>query len=128
VLGAVVGVVGAMQAAIALQLLRGEAVRPSLRTVDLKGGRARELELEPRADCPTCAPLALDITAERCPMTYVRTKLRLEALPRGTVLDVVLRGDEPLRNVPRSLKEDGHQVREIVALDGARHRIRVEKR
>ncbi|MBS2027094.1 MAG: ThiF family adenylyltransferase [Deltaproteobacteria bacterium] len=128
VLGAVVGVLGAMQAAVTLELLRGERVASTLRTVDLKSGRARELELAPRADCPTCAPLAIDITAERCPMTYVRTKLRLETLAKGTVLDVVLRGDEPLRNVPRSLKEDGHQVREIVALDSERHRVRVEKR
>jgi len=128
VLGAVVGVLGAMQASVALELLRGESVAPTLRTVDLKSGRARELAVTPRADCPTCAPLALDITTERCPMTYVRTKLRLETLAPGTVLDVVLRGDEPLRNVPRSLTEDGHQVREIVPLQDARHRVRVEKR
>jgi tRNA 2-thiouridine synthesizing protein A len=117
-----------MQATLALQLLRGEAVAPTLRSIDLKQGRAREVVVTPRADCPTCAPLALDITAERCPMTYVRTKLRLEQLPVGAVLEVLLTGDEPLRNVPRSLIEDGHRIREIVPLAGARHRVRVEKR
>jgi molybdopterin/thiamine biosynthesis adenylyltransferase/TusA-related sulfurtransferase len=128
VLGAVVGVIGMMQATIALQLLRGEEVVPSMRSVDLKLGRAREVLVTPRPDCSTCAPLALDITGERCPMTYVRTKLRLEQLPVGAVLEVMLRGDEPLRNVPRSLVEDGHRIREIVALADARHRVRVEKR
>lgn len=127
VLGAVVGVLGAMQAAVALQLLRGEPVRPTLRSVDLKHGRAREIDVAPRADCATCAPLALDITRERCPMTYVRTKLRLEQLPRGAVLDVTLKGDEPLRNVPRSLREDGHKVHSILDLPDARHVVRVEK-
>lgn len=127
ILGAVVGVLGAMQAAVALQLLRGESVAPTLRSVDLKLGRAREIAVAPRADCPTCAPLALDITGERCPMTYVRTKLRLEQLAKGTVLDVVLRGDEPLRNVPRSLREDGHVVRAITPLADAKHLIRIEK-
>lgn len=128
VLGAAVGVVGAMQAALALQVLRGEPVAPTLRTIDLKAARAREVAIAPRADCSTCAPLALDITRERCPMTYVRTKLRLEQLEVGTVLDLLLQGDEPLRNVPRSLTDDGHRVREIAAVDGARHRVRVEKR
>ena len=128
VLGAVVGVLGAMQAAVALQLLRGEVVAPTLRTLDLKAGRAREVAISPRPDCPTCSVLALDITAEKCPMTYVRTKLRLESLAVGSVLEVVLRGEEPLRNVPRSLAEEGHLVREILPLDGARHRLRVEKR
>jgi tRNA 2-thiouridine synthesizing protein A len=43
-------------------------------------------------------------------MTYVRTKLALEALQPGQVLEVRLRGDEPRRNVPASALEDGHTV------------------
>ena len=43
-------------------------------------------------------------------MTYVRTKLRLETLASGEVLEVWLSGDEPLRNVPRSAREEGHEV------------------
>lgn len=52
----------------------------------------------------------IDITREVCPMTYVRTKLKLESLPPGELLEVVLRGAEPLRNVPRSAREEGHEV------------------
>jgi TusA-related sulfurtransferase len=52
----------------------------------------------------------VDITREVCPMTYVRTKLRLEALPPGGLLEVRLQGEEPLRNVPRSAQEEGHEV------------------
>lgn len=52
----------------------------------------------------------LDITREVCPMTYVRTKLKLEELPAGELLEVRLRGPEPLRNVPRSAREEGHEV------------------
>ena len=37
----------------------------------------------------------IDITAEVCPMTFVRTKLRLERMQPGDVLHVRLRGDEP---------------------------------
>ena len=43
-------------------------------------------------------------------MTYVRTRLALEPLRHGAILEVHLRGEEPLRNVPRSAQEEGHQV------------------
>ena len=58
--------------------------------------------------------LRIDITAEVCPMTYVRTKLALERIEAGAQLEILLRGDEPLRNVPRSAREEGH---EVVSLD-----------
>ena len=52
----------------------------------------------------------LDITAELCPMTFVRTRLALDRLAPGQVLLVLLRGDEPVRNVPRTASEQGHTV------------------
>ncbi|QSQ25711.1 sulfurtransferase TusA family protein [Pyxidicoccus parkwayensis] len=52
----------------------------------------------------------LDITREVCPMTYVRTKLKLESLEPGALLEVVLRGTEPLKNVPRNARDEGHEV------------------
>lgn len=59
---------------------------------------------------PTDADAALDITAESCPMTFVRTRLALDRLPAGAVLAVRLRGDEPRRNLPRTATEQGHAV------------------
>ena len=53
---------------------------------------------------------SLDITAEVCPMTFVRTRLVIEKLDSGTVLEVRLKGKEPLRNLPRSIMELGHTV------------------
>ena len=53
---------------------------------------------------------ALDITRDRCPMTYVRVRLALDRLQPGQVLQVDLTGDEPLRNVPRTAAEQGHTV------------------
>jgi len=53
---------------------------------------------------------ALDITAETCPMTYVRTRLALDRLGPGQVLAVRLRGADPLANVPRSAAAQGHTV------------------
>ena len=52
----------------------------------------------------------LDITAEVCPMTFVRTRLALDRMAPGQTLLVRLRGEEPLRNVPRTAREQGHEV------------------
>jgi tRNA 2-thiouridine synthesizing protein A len=52
----------------------------------------------------------LDITGEVCPMTFVRTRLALDRMAPGQILSVRLRGDEPLRNVPRTAREQGHEV------------------
>jgi tRNA 2-thiouridine synthesizing protein A len=52
----------------------------------------------------------LDITRDTCPMTFVRTRLALDRMRSGQILQIRLRGQEPLRNVPRSASEQGHQV------------------
>ena len=54
--------------------------------------------------------LEIDITADVCPMTFVRTRLALDRLRPGQTLAVRLRGEEPRRNVPRTAAEQGHQV------------------
>jgi tRNA 2-thiouridine synthesizing protein A len=56
------------------------------------------------------ADRTLDITGEVCPMTFVRTRLALDTLAPGQTLLVLLKGDEPVRNVPRTAAEQGHTV------------------
>lgn len=53
---------------------------------------------------------SVDITDVVCPVTFVKTKVALEELDTGDVLSVRLADGEPLQNVPRSCKEQGHQV------------------
>ncbi len=52
----------------------------------------------------------LDITDQICPMTFVRTKLLIEKMLSGERATVRLQGAEPLQNVPRSVRDHGHQV------------------
>ena len=52
----------------------------------------------------------LDITADVCPMTFVRTRIALDRLAAGAVLQVRLRGEEPRRSVPAAAAELGHAV------------------
>jgi TusA-related sulfurtransferase len=52
----------------------------------------------------------IDITAENCPMTFVRAKIELEKLPVGSLLSIRLREGEPLHNVPRAMLDHGHEI------------------
>jgi TusA-related sulfurtransferase len=54
----------------------------------------------------------LDITRDVCPMTFVKTRIALDRLAAGQTLLVRLRGEEPVRNVPRTATEQGHAVLE----------------
>lgn len=65
------------------------------------------------------AARTLDITPYTCPITWVRTKLALEALATGDSLEVRCNPGEALENVPRSAREAGHEV----AVEGTTIRI-----
>ena len=52
----------------------------------------------------------VDITDVVCPVTFVKAKVALEELEPGLVLAIRLNDGEPVQNVPRSLKDEGHQV------------------
>ncbi|PIW26458.1 MAG: sulfurtransferase TusA family protein [Rhodospirillales bacterium CG15_BIG_FIL_POST_REV_8_21_14_020_66_15] len=75
----------------------------------------------------------LDISNDICPMTFVKTKLFLERLDVGAVLDVRLKGPEPLNNVPRSVRDHGHEILSLAPEDPAHpeadapHRLVIRK-
>ena len=52
----------------------------------------------------------IDITAEVCPMTFVKTRLLIEKMKSGETAEIRMVGKEPLENVPGSVRELGHQV------------------
>lgn len=52
----------------------------------------------------------LDLRGVICPYNFVKTKLKLEAMDAGQTLAVILDDGEPIRNVPRSVSDDGHTV------------------
>lgn len=65
------------------------------------------------------APAArVDVRDSACPITWVRTRIALEGLRLGEVLEVLLREGEPLQNLPGSAIEDGHRVVAVEPLHG----------
>lgn len=70
----------------------------------------------------------LDIRGEVCPYTFVKTKLRLEGMEAGEVLQVEVDYKPATRNVPRSLEEQHHEVLEVEEIGDGEWRIVTRKR
>lgn len=70
---------------------------------------------------------SLDITDVVCPITFVKVKMALEDLENGQILDVHLNEGEPIQNVPRSLKDEGHKVLSVQKNDDETYNLLVQK-
>lgn len=68
-------------------------------------------------DDNTDADFFIDITADVCPMTFVKTKLLIEKMAAGQTAEVRLRGREPLENVPRNVEDHGHEILSLARED-----------
>ena len=66
------------------------------------GNRPSSLQLQADAE--------LDLRGVICPYNFVKTKLKLETMAAGQILAVLLDEGDPIRNVPRSVSDDGHLV------------------
>ena len=52
----------------------------------------------------------VDVTDVKCPTTFVKAKVAIEELDEGQILAIRLNDGEPVQTVPRSLKEEGHEI------------------
>ena len=71
----------------------------------------------------------LDLRGVMCPLNYVKTKLKLEMMDDGERLEVWLDAGEPIKNVPMSLRNDGHKVlaEDPLEADQQHFKVLVEK-
>ena len=69
---------------------------------------------------------SLDLRGVACPMNWVQTKLQLEEMEAGQLLEVTIDDGEAVRNVPRSVKAEGHKIVQVIPLEGA-FKLLVEK-
>ena len=68
----------------------------------------------------------LDLRGVMCPMNFVKTKLKLESMNEGEVLEIILDSGEPIQNVPKSIKEEGHKIVEVKR-EGDFFRLKIQK-
>ena len=69
----------------------------------------------------------LDLQGVLCPINFVKTKLKLEEMDVGQVLEVILDDGEPMRNVPRSVKAEGHRIIGVEKLADSTYKILIRK-
>ncbi|GHU73943.1 transcriptional regulator [Clostridia bacterium] len=69
----------------------------------------------------------VDITDVVCPVTFVKAKVALEELEVGQILAIRLNDGEPVQNVPRSIKEEGHQVLKLTDNQDGTYNLIVRK-
>jgi len=66
---------------------------------------------------------SIDLRGVMCPINFDETKL----LDQGQVLEVILDSGEPIQNVPKSIKEEGHKILEVKKEDDGYFRLKVQK-
>ena len=69
----------------------------------------------------------VDITDVVCPVTFVKAKVALEELDEGQILSIRMNDGEPVQNVPRSMKEEGHKVLKLTDNEDGTYTMYVRK-
>lgn len=69
----------------------------------------------------------VDITDVVCPITFVKAKVAIEELEVGQILSLRMNDGEPVQNVPRSLKEEGHQILKLINNGDGTYSLLVKK-
>ena len=69
----------------------------------------------------------VDITDKVCPLTFVKAKVALEELDDGQVLSIKMNDGEPVQNVPRSIKEEGHKILKLIDNEDGTYNLIVKK-
>lgn len=55
----------------------------------------------------------LDLRGVRCPLNWAKAKVRLEELPRGAALELILDDPKGARDIPRAAEAEGYAVIEV---------------
>ena len=69
----------------------------------------------------------IDLRGVSCPTNFVKAKLALEDMEDGETAQILLDDGEPVKNVPRSLKADGHKLIGLKQTDEGHYILELEK-
>ena len=72
------------------------------------------------------ARVEMNLLGVRCPLNWARAKVRLEELPVGTRLALLVDDPRAVRDIPRAAEMHGYAVLDVRA-DGDAWRIEIER-
>ena len=99
---------------------KGGTMRAEARPQEICGAR-NETNEAPKVD------REIDLKGEVCPYTFVKSLLALEEMEVGEVLRVTVDYPPSAENVPRSLKNEGHEILSVTRIDNTDWEITVRK-
>ena len=70
----------------------------------------------------------LDITNDKCPITFVKTKIALEKLKSNQFLNVYIKKGEALDGLPSSLKELGYEINNKIKIKDGVFSLEISKK
>lgn len=70
----------------------------------------------------------IDIKGEVCPYTFVHSKLAIEEMEPGQVLEIITDHKPATVNVPRSMENEGNKVLEVTQLGDKLWKMVVRKK
>ena len=70
----------------------------------------------------------LDITNDKCPITFVKTKIALEKLKSNQFLNVYIKKGEALDGLPSSLKELGYKINSKIKINDDVFSLEISKK
>lgn len=53
---------------------------------------------------------SVDLRGTTCPMNWVKTRLQLEEMEPGQLLELVMDDGDPVLNITKNLRSEGHKV------------------
>ncbi|MBR4276816.1 MAG: sulfurtransferase TusA family protein [Lachnospiraceae bacterium] len=69
----------------------------------------------------------VDITDKVCPLTFVKAKVALDELDEGQIIAIRMNDGEPVQNVPRSIKDEGHRILKLEDNEDGTYTLYVKK-
>ncbi len=69
----------------------------------------------------------VDITDKVCPLTFVKAKVAIDELDEGQINAIRMNDGEPVQNVPRSIKDEGHQILKLIDNEDGTYTLFVKK-
>lgn len=71
---------------------------------------------------------SINIKGEVCPYTFVRSKLAIEEMGSGQILEVITDHVPATSNVPRSMENEGNKVLEVTKINEKDWRMVFQKK
>ena len=75
----------------------------------------------------TTSDRSIDIRGQVCPYTFVRSKLAIEKMNIGEVLEIILDHRPAVDNIPKSMEGEGQKVLQVAQINEKEWRILVRK-